>query len=210
MSFRIVLVSMTLLMTCSKDAITETTQVEESQAEETLAIIPVEEISSALSDAPYRVGPLPETPDGIPHQQHNQNSPVAMQEALQEAASALPGIFFEPTPYSFSGSIGWRLEQSYAQGSPGAFIRESLEFCHQHVPSDGSLHMLLPQEFADVALEKGWGVIHPLTDDLSGERSEYVMIFGPRDDDELDIIWIIAQISYYQARGLGMAIYKEG
>jgi phospholipase/carboxylesterase len=169
-----------------------------------LEIIPADEISNALDEAPFREGPPPDTPDGIPHQQHNQNAPVAMQEALREAASALPGIRFEPTPFSFSGSVGWRLEESFAQGPAGAFIPQSLEFGHQHVPADGSMHMLLPLEFAAAALEKGWGVIHPLTDSISGEHSEYVMIFGPRDQGELRTVWIIAQISYYQARGLSM------
>jgi hypothetical protein len=59
-------------------------------------------------------------------------------------------------------------------------------------------------EFSVIALEKGWGVVHPLTDSISGEDSEYVMIFGPRDQDELTTIWTIAQISYYYARGLSM------
>ena len=30
------------------------------------------------------------------------------------------------------------------------------------------------------------------------------MIYGPRDGDELKIIWTIAQVSYYHARGLSM------
>jgi len=123
---------------------------------------------------------------------------------LRASASALPGIKFEPTPFSLSGSVGWRLDESSAQGRAEAFIRQTLEFCHQHRPSDGSMHMLLPLELSLVALEKGWGVIHPLNDSISGENSEYVMIFGPRDEGELKTIWIIAQISYYQARGLSM------
>ncbi|MFT7654605.1 MAG: hypothetical protein ACI9UU_003725 [Candidatus Azotimanducaceae bacterium] len=31
-----------------------------------------------------------------------------------------------------------------------------------------------------------------------------VMIFGPRNEAELQVIWTIAQIAYYQARGLSM------
>lgn len=177
---------------------------QETVSDALLEIIPADEISSALDEAPFREGPPPDTPDGIPHQQHNQNAPVAMREALREAASALPGIKFEPTPFSLSGSVGWRLKERFAQGPAGAFIRQSLEFAHQHVPADGSMHMLLPLDFAMAALEKGWGVIHPLTDSISGEHSEYVMIFGPRDEGELRTVWIIAQISYYQARGLSM------
>ena len=168
----------------------------------TLDVIPPDEIYESFAEIPVRVGPSPTTPDGIPHQQHNQNAPVSMQEALREAASALPGIRFEPTPFSLSGSIGWRLTEVFAKGPDGSFIRQSLEFAHQHVPADGSMHMLLPMNIARAALDKGWGVMHPWTDSISGESSEYVMIFGPRDDSELHTVWIIAQISYYQARGL--------
>jgi len=135
-----------------------------------LGIIPADEIFNALNEAPFREGPPPDTPIGIPHQQFNQNAPVTMQEALRALASALPGIKFEPTPFSLSGSVGWRLDESFAQGPAEAFIPQSLEFGHQHVPSDGSMHLLLPLAVAKVALEKGWGVIHPLTDSISGEN----------------------------------------
>ena len=67
------------------------------------------------------------------------------------------------------------------------------------------MHMLLPSEFAIIALAKGWGVIHPLDDQISGETSTYVMIHGARNLEELETVWLIAQISYYQARGESMA-----
>ena len=170
-----------------------------------LEIIPADQIIKALNEAPSREGPLPDTPAGIPHQQHNQNAPIPMQEALRASAAALSGIRFEATPFSLSGSVGWRLDEDAAQGPVEAFIPRSLEFVHQHVPEDGSMHMLLPQELAEIALAKGWGIPHPFTETISGENSEYVMIFGPRNEAELKTIWIIAQISYYQARGLSMA-----
>ncbi|NKB70192.1 MAG: hypothetical protein GKR89_24230 [Candidatus Latescibacteria bacterium] len=198
MHARILLTAMTLMIL----AIGGETQT--ATTDTVLEIIPADEILNALDEAPFREGPPPATPDGVPHQQLNQNAPVPMQEALRASAAALPGIKFEPTPFSLAGSVGWRLDDSFAQGPAEAFIRQSLEFVHQHVPADGSMHMLLPLELAGAALEKGWGVIHPLTDSISGENSEYVMIFGPRDEDELNTIWIIAQISYYQARGLSM------
>jgi len=198
MNPRILFTAMTLMI-MAIDGGTQT-----STSDTLLEIIPADEIRSALNEAPFREGPSPDTPNGIPHQQHNQNAPVAMQEALRAAASALPSIKFEPTPFSLAGSVGWRLDGSSTQGPAGAFIRDTLEFVHQHVPTDGSMHMLLPLEFSRAALEKGWGVIHPLNDSISGENSEYVMIFGPRDEGELKTIWIIAQISYYQARGLSM------
>jgi phospholipase/carboxylesterase len=100
--------------------------------------------------------------------------------------------------------LGWNLERGSAEGPDDAFIRGSLEFAHQHRVVDGSMHMLLPSEFSAIALERGWGVIHPIDDEISGETSTYVMIYGPRNRDELKTVWIIAQISYYQARGLSM------
>ena len=199
MNTRIVLAGLIFILVASTGGSTQGVG-----SEVLLEVIPVDEISNALDEAPYREGPAPDTPDGIPHQQHNQNAPQAMQEALRNAVSTLPGIEFEPTPFSLSGSVGWRLRDRFAQGPAGAFIRQSLEFAHQHRPADGSLHMLLPLDFAIVALEKGWGVLHPWTDSLSGDQSEYVMIFGPRDEGELKTVWIIAQISYYYARGLDM------
>ncbi len=48
------------------------------------------------------------------------------------------------------------------------------------------------------------GGIHPIDDEISGETSTYVMIYGARDLKELETVWLIAQISYYQARGVSM------
>lgn len=168
----------------------------------TLEVIPFNGIASAFKGIPSRNGTAPDHADGIPHQQYSQNAPVSIQNALKDAASELPGITFVSTPYSLAGSIGWRLKESFAGGLGGAFIRDSLEFAHQHRPSDGSMHMLLPNMVAKSALDKGWGVMHPWSDTLSGSRTEYVMIFGPRDEYELKTIWILSQISYYYARGM--------
>ena len=170
-----------------------------------LEVIPADRISEALKVAPVREGPPPTTPDGIPHQQHDQNAPLAMQQRLMSAIFTLPGILVVPTPFSLAGSQGWRLVRDFARGPDDVFITtESLEFGHLHRPSDGSMHMLLPLAFSTMALEKGWGIIHPLSDQISGEISEYVMIYGPRVEEELETIWLIAQISYYFARGVSM------
>jgi len=175
-----------------------------TQGELPLEPIQADEILLALEIAPTREGPAPETPNGIPHQQHSQNAPVEMQQVLLASISDLPGIRIQPTPFSLAGSLGWRLEPSFAEGPEGAFIQQTSEFAHQHRPSDGSMHMLLPVQASAIALGKGWGVIHPLTNDISGDDSDYVMIFGPRNEAELQVIWTIAQISYYQALGLSM------
>jgi hypothetical protein len=199
MYYRILLAASALIMSVSIDGWIQT-----AASGATLEIILADEIFDALKVAPAREGPPPDVPNSIPHQQPSQNAPLAMQEELLALVSDLPGVKIEPTEFSLSGSLGWRLEESFAQGPDEAFIRQSLEYGHQHRAADGSMHILLPLEASSVALEKGWGVIHPISDTISGENSEYLMIFGPRDEDELETIWIIAQISYYHARGLSM------
>ena len=171
-------------------------------SESVLPVIDAGEIGQTLNSLPDRAGPPPITPDGIPHQQYSQNAPPELQLALREAVSALPGLLLSPTPFSLAGSVGWRLEEGFAGGPSGAFIRDTREFGHQHRPSDGSMHLLLPDELSRIALEKSWGVMHPASETISGAGSEYVMIYGPRDASELESIWVIALASYYQARGL--------
>jgi phospholipase/carboxylesterase len=166
--------------------------------------IQADEILLALEIAPSREGPAPETPNGVPHQQHSQNAPVEMQQVLLASISDLPGIRIRRTRFSLAGSLGWQLKPSFAEGPEDAFIQQTSEFAHQHRRLDGSMHMLLPVQASAIALEKGWGVFHPLTNAISGDDSDYVMIFGPRNEAELQVIWTIAQISYYQARGLSM------
>ena len=56
-----------------------------------------------------------------------------------------------------------------------------------------SLHMTLPPELADEAFEKGWGEPHP----YSGTP----LIYGPRDEHELEVVWRLLQASYEFARG---------
>jgi len=176
-----------------------------SSANDSQAILPVTEASElfeTLGDIEHRDGPAPNTPTGIPHQQLNQNAPVAMQELLKENIATLTGIRFQNTPFSLAGSIGWRLEEHSANGPMGAFIRATTEFAHQHRPSDGSMHMLLPNRISEIVVRKGWGIIHPISDNISGKESEYIMLFGPRNVDELEVVWLISLASYYQARGL--------
>jgi|GEM_PF-264856 hypothetical protein len=157
-------------------------------ADDLLEVIPADEIFHTLSAVPVRERPPPDTPEVIPHQQFSRNAPLSLQEELMASVSVLPGVRVVATEFSLAGSQGWRLEDSFAEGPDDAFISQSREFGHLHQPADGSMHMLLPVGFSVVALEKGWGIIHPLTDSISGENSDYVMIFGPRDQDELKTI----------------------
>jgi Family of unknown function (DUF5519) len=58
---------------------------------------------------------------------------------------------------------------------------------------DGSLHMTLPPDVAEEAYAKGWGEPHP----YSGTP----LIFAPRDEDELEVVFGLLRASYDYARG---------
>ena len=150
-----------------------------------------------LQQIPQRAGPPPETrrpsrARRVAHQQLTQNAPPELQETLFERARALPGVQVGPSLVSVPGARAFFLEEHMAQGPAGAFQR-GLEFAHLHPSNDGSLHLTLPPAAQQVVLDKGWGEPHP----ISGTP----MIYGPRDAQELEVVWRLLLLSYRFARG---------
>ena len=83
------------------------------------------------------------------------------------------------------------LDDGCHAGPANAFM-VGREFCHLHPPSDGSLHLNLPLEVARAAIDKGWAENHPIA--LRGLiPMNVVMVYGPRDRDELEVVqWLIS------------------
>jgi hypothetical protein len=77
------------------------------------------------------------------------------------------------------------------------------EFAHVHPPDDGSMHMMLPAGDVPDLNHKGWGEIHPLVP-AGRMPPSLVLVFGPRDDDELAVILGLIDASYTYARGIGI------
>lgn len=69
------------------------------------------------------------------------------------------------------------------------------EFAHVYPPYDGSMHMMLPEYLVSEVLEQGWGESHPLVP-RGQEPISLVMIFGPRDKMELEVILNLIGESY--------------
>lgn len=148
---------------------------------------------------PNRSGPPPETskPDPAlrsPHSQLSQNAPADTQEALLERALSLDGVHEAESLVSVPGARAFVLAEPLA-GGPGDAFQAGREFAHLHPPRDGSLHMTLPPMVAEGVYTKGWGEPHP----VSGTP----MVYGPRDEEELEVIWRLVQASYQFARGRG-------
>lgn len=136
---------------------------------------------------PRRAGDRPQTAGPRPHAQISQNAPAQLQEALAERALALPSVTEAESLVSVPGARAFVLDEEAASGPPEAFQAER-EFAHLHPPGDGSLHLTLPAEVAREAYEKGWGEPHP----VSGTP----LIFGPRDEQELEVVWRLLRASY--------------
>jgi phospholipase/carboxylesterase len=90
------------------------------------------------------------------------------------------------------GALAFVLDEEAAGGPPEAF-QAGREFAHLHPEEDGSLHMTLPREVAAEAYERGWGEPHP--------HSGTPLIFAPRDEDELEVVWQLLRASHEYAAG---------
>ena len=142
---------------------------------------------------PRREGPPPEVIGPRPHAQRSQNAPAALQQELVRRALELSGVSEADSRVSVPGARAFVLDEVSARGPREAF-QAGHEFAHIHPSEDGSLHMTLPTEVAEAAYAAGWGEPHP----ISGTP----LIFGPRDESELEIVWGLLRSSYEYASTL--------
>lgn len=139
-----------------------------------------------------RDGPRPDVIGPRPHAQRSQNAPPELQDELIRRALELPGVSGAESRVSVPGARAFVLDEGHARGPSEAF-QAAREFAHVHPPGDGSLHMTLPGDVARAAYASGWGEPHP----VSGTP----LIFGPRDEAELEVVWRLLRASYESASG---------
>jgi hypothetical protein len=166
-----------------------------------LATIEMDQLLSTLQRIPDRPGPNPTATFEIPHQQLNQPAPIVVQEELITAVAALPNVLLWESPNFLPGAISWILGESLNTDEKGDLTAGS-EFGHQHRNEVGSMHLNLPAAASQIVLEKGWAVLHPLSAVIHGSRAvDYLLVYAPRDNEDLKIVWLIVQASYAFARG---------
>ena len=161
------------------------------------------DVAANRFDLPARPGPRPRTTPTNPHVQLDQNAPPELQERLFEKAKALPGVRVEPSMISVPGARAFVLGEEAALGPSEAFM-VGLEFAHLHPPTDGSLHMMLPLELAQAVDSQGWGELHPVAR-MGMIPPTAMMVYGPRDDGELEVVWELLRASYAFATGPAQA-----
>jgi Family of unknown function (DUF5519) len=140
-----------------------------------------------------RPGPRPRTTPTNPHSQLTQNAPSHLQERLFAFAGSLDGVVVGPSAVSVPGARAFHLPAS-SHGARQAFM-VGREFAHLHPPSDGSLHMALPPDVVDGVIANGWAERHPLAG-RHGLPANIVMVYGPRDDEELAVVEDLVRASH--------------
>jgi phospholipase/carboxylesterase len=145
-----------------------------------------------------RPGSRPETTPTNPHTQLTQNAPFELQERLFAYAAALDGVAVGPSGVSVPGARAFHLPKS-PRDERDAFM-VGREFAHLHPPHDGSLHLVLPPSEVDEVIDRGWAERHPLAGRF-GMPENIVMVYGPRDEDELGVVEELVRASHTFAGG---------
>jgi hypothetical protein len=149
---------------------------------------------------PVRVGERPRTTPTNPHTQLDQQpADLRWVEELARRVFALPGVNEEPSRISVPGARALVLTPEEAAGPREAFLI-GREFAHLHPDPDHSLHAMLPTETVTEAVAAGWAESHPVA--LRGLiPPTAVMLYAPRDAEELEVVEGLVRTSHAFARG---------
>ena len=141
-----------------------------------------------------RRGAAPETTNGLPHSQLTQHGPDEIVQKLHDWCFRLPGVVNEPSGISVPGARALVIDDDVEADSEAFMIGR--EFAHIHPqPDNGSMHVKLPPADASELVSKGWGEDHYLV-----TQGQYppglVMLFSPRNEEELETILSILKRAY--------------
>ncbi|RPA81142.1 hypothetical protein BJ508DRAFT_326751 [Ascobolus immersus RN42] len=139
---------------------------------------------------PKRKVPRPEVVGIAPHRQMNQKASASMFIKLSDEIRGLAEKY--PKRLRMGKSC-------FEKHCPALFSNRELnktcngEICHAHTV-DGSMHLTLHPEDAEKVIQAGFGERHPLARGGWCRRfvpQGFIMIYAPRDDDELEIVMSI-------------------
>jgi len=149
---------------------------------------------------PRRAGSRPRTTPTNPHTQLDQQpANTRLAEELAKRAFGLPGVVEEPSGISVPGARALVLAPDEPAGPPEAFL-VGREFAHLHPAPDHSAHAMLPLDLARAAEGAGWAEPHPVAR-MGLIPQTAVMLYAPRDDDELAVIETLLRASREFAGG---------
>jgi phospholipase/carboxylesterase len=122
-----------------------------------------------------------------------------MQAALAKRVFALPDVEERPGTVAHPAERAIWLRDDVPVASDDAFLGNR-EIGHFH-PWDGSLHIVLEPALATAAVAAGWAEVHPVA--KAGLVPENrVMLYGPRDEHEVDVIFGLIEAAVHRAAGV--------
>ena len=121
-------------------------------------------------------------------------------EELIERSLALPYVRSKQSRMAAPKSRALCLPDDFATGPPDAFI-DSHEFCHLHPLPESSIHLTLPQDLRELAVQLGWAEPH-LVSRLGSMPPTLVLVYAPRNMEELSTVFRLVRYSYEFARGM--------
>jgi pyroglutamyl-peptidase len=147
---------------------------------------------------PPRRGKRPKTSTEGAHAQLSDRSSAAIWGELVARTFALPGVSEVHSQVSPASSRAIRLDDLRTARHPSTSLsyEDPLEPVHLHGIDDTSIHLCLPKDLVATVLETGWGELHPY-----GDHGTEVMIYGPRDAAELEVVMGLIEASLAFARG---------
>jgi phospholipase/carboxylesterase len=156
--------------------------------------------SQELHLLPGRFGPRPRSSDALPFRQLDQFPPAELQHRLFEMCFHLPGVRSRQSRLATPQSRALCLTDLAPSGPSEAFI-DGREFCHLHALPEGSIHLMLPRHVVECVVALGWAERHPAQ--KLGLFKNLVLVYGPRDRAELEIVFSLIEHSCRFARGEG-------
>lgn len=153
-----------------------------------------------LDALPARAGSRPRTTPSNPHTQLDQQPDDALlRKELAQRLFALPDVQEIPSQISVPGARALWLRDDVPAGPAEAFMI-GREFAHLHPEPDASAHVTLPPAVAQSAIDAGWAELHPVA--RTGLiPPATVMLYAPRNGDELEVVFQLMLSSYRFAGG---------
>ena len=150
---------------------------------------------------PNRGSPRPYTTNGVPHVQVGVEAVPELTAELLRRVEDIPDVDVRDTVVSLPGAMGFWLADDLPLKRPDVIVG-GREFAHIH--PDGSLHASLDPETAKAAIETGWAISHPWSDQRPGWEG-FVMIYTPQSADELDVVFelVLDSYNFITGRALG-------
>lgn len=157
--------------------------------------------SADSKEWPIRTSPRPYTTNNVPHVQVGVEAVPELTVELLRRVEDIPDVEIRDTVVSLPGAKGFWLADDLPLKRPDVIVG-GREFAHIH--PDGSLHASLDPETAQAAIETGWAVAHPWSDQRPGWEG-FVMIYTPVSADELEVVLklVLDSYNFITGRALG-------